>query len=87
MELRKAVFSNEEAAVDDLATGCFCYKALIDKTLFEIDEGLQNGQKWGKKAVKSGEKKNFHFGDFPLPNLQKLGQLRRQDRPKKIDSG
>ena len=34
--------------------------------------------------VKSGEKKNFHFEDFPLPNLQKLGQLRRQDRPKKI---
>ena len=63
MELRKEVFLNEEAAVDDLATGCFCDKMLIDKTLFEIDEGLQNGQKWDKTAVKSGEKKNFHFGD------------------------
>ena len=43
MDGRKAVFSNEEAAVDDLATGYFCDKMLIDKTLFEIDEGAQNG--------------------------------------------
>ena len=61
MEGRKAVFSNEEAAVDDLATGCFCYKALIDKTLFEIDEGLQIGQKWGKKAVKKRGEEKFSF--------------------------
>ena len=59
-------FWNEEAAVDDLATDCFCDKMLIDKTLFEIDEGNQNGQKWGKKAVKSEEKKNFHFDDFGI---------------------
>ena len=43
MELRKAVFSNEEAAVDDLVTGNFRDKMLISKTLFEIDEGKQNG--------------------------------------------
>ena len=66
MALREPSFSNEEATVDDLATGYFCDKILIDKTLFEIDEGLQNGQKWGKKAVKSGEKKNFHFGDLDV---------------------
>ena len=77
MELRKAVFSNEEAAVDDLATGCFCYKALIDKTLFEIDEGLQIGQKWGKKAVKSGEKKNFHFEDLDVKKWENHPFLRQ----------
>ena len=45
MDSRKEVFLNEEAAVDDLATDYFYDKMLIDKTLFEIDEGLQNGQK------------------------------------------
>ena len=36
MELREAVFWNEEAAVDDLATGIFCDKSKRDKGLFEI---------------------------------------------------
>ena len=57
---------DEEAAVEQLVKGYFCDKILIDKMLFEIDEGLQNGQKWGKKAAKSREKKNFHFGDFAV---------------------
>ena len=69
---------DQEAAVADLAKGDFCDKVLINKKLFEIDEGEQNGQKWGKKAVKHGEKKNFHFGEFLLSNLQKLGQLRQR---------
>ena len=77
MELRKAVFSNEEAAVDDLAKDYFWDKILTSKDLFEIDDGLQNGQKWGKKAVKSGEKKNFHFGDLDVKKWENHPFLRQ----------
>ena len=41
MELRKHAFFDEEAAVDALVKGYFCDKMLIDKVLFEIDEGLK----------------------------------------------
>ena len=87
MELRKQVIFDKEATVDDLAKGCFWDKPLIRKALFGIDKAEQNGQKWAKRAEKSGGKKNFHFGDFPLSNRQKLGILRKKDRQKKIDSG
>ena len=66
MEGREEPFLDEEAAVDDLAKGCFCDKVLTDNSLFEIDEGEQMGQKRGKNAVKSGGKKNFHFGNFSV---------------------
>ena len=39
MELHEQPFFDKEAAVDELATNCFWDKALIDKRLFEIDEG------------------------------------------------
>ena len=71
------MFSNEEAAVADLATVYFCNKMLISKTLFEIDESKQKGQKWGKKAVKSGEKKNFHFGDLDVKKWENHPFLRQ----------
>ena len=45
MDGRERVFLDEEAAVDDLAKGCFWDKVLIDKRLFEIAEGAQKGQK------------------------------------------
>ena len=38
MELREAVFWNEEAAVDDLATGDFCNKSKRNNGLFKIDK-------------------------------------------------
>ena len=60
---------------------------MIDKQLFEIDKDEQKGQKQGKNAQKRGRKKNFHFGDFGIKKWEKVGQLRKQDRPKKIDSG
>ena len=47
MELRERVFFGEEAAVAALVKGCFWDKALVDKGLFEIDEGEQMGLKWG----------------------------------------
>ena len=80
MEGRKPLFFDEEAAVDDLVKGHFWDKALIDKALFEIGKAEQNGQKWAKRAEKSDGKKNFHFGNFPLSNRQKLGILRKKDR-------
>ena len=66
MELCKQVIFDKEAAVDELAKGYFRDKLLIIKSLFEIDKGKQKGLKWGKKAPKSGEKKNFHFGIFEV---------------------
>ena len=87
MELCKQVIFDKEAAVDELAKGCFWDKALINKRLFEIGKDERKSLKWGKKAPKSGGKKNFHFGNFGLSNLQKVGHLRMQDRQKKIDSG
>ena len=87
MEGRKPPFFDEDAAVDDLAKGYFWDKLLIGKKLFEISEDEQKGQKPPQNALKSGEKKNFHFGNFPLSNRQKLGILRKKDRQKKIDSG
>ena len=47
MEGREPLFFDEEAAVDDLAKGCFCDKVLTDSSLFEIDEGEQMGAKTG----------------------------------------
>ena len=38
MEGRKQVILDEEAAVDDLATGYFCNKSKRDKGLFEINK-------------------------------------------------
>ena len=38
MELREAVFLDEEAAVDDLATGYFCNKSKRNKGLFKFDK-------------------------------------------------
>ena len=45
MEGRERDIFDEEAAVAELVKGCFCYKILIDKKLFEIGEGEQNAQK------------------------------------------
>ena len=87
MEGRTRVILDEEAAVDELTRGSFWDNTLIDKQLFEIDKDEQKGQKQGKNAQKRGRKKNFHFGNFGLSNLQKVGHLRMQDRQKKIDSG
>ena len=75
---RKPPFLDEEAAVDDLATGCFWDKILIDKRLFEIDKGGQNGQKSPPNAPKSGGKKNFHFGDLDGKKYEKVGVLRKR---------
>ena len=87
MESRKRVILDEEAAVDDLAKGGFRDKTLIDKQLFEKDKDEQNSPKPPPNAQKSGRKKNFHFGDFGIKKWEKVGLLRMQDRPKKIDSG
>ena len=87
MEGRERVFFDEEAAVAQLATGYFWDKTLIIKRLFEIDKEVQKGQKEGKNVPKVGGKKNFHLGDFGVKKWEKVGQLRKQDRPKKIDSG
>ena len=76
MEGREPPFLDEEAAVDGFTKGCFWDNILIDKRLFEIDKDEQKGPKPPQNALKSDGKKNFHFGDFRLPNLQKLGQLR-----------
>ena len=57
---------------------------MIIKGLFEIDKGLQKGQNEGKNVRKSGRKKNFYLGDFGVKKWEKVGQLRKQDRPKKI---
>ena len=87
MELRKRAFFDQEATVAELETGSFRDKSKHINGLFEIYEDEQKGQKWGKKALKNGGKKNFHFGYFPLPNIQKVGHLRKRDWQKKIDSG
>ena len=87
MEPHKQVIFDEEAAVDALAKGYFCDKTLIDKKLFKINKDAQNTLKPPQKPPKGGDKKNFHFGNFPLSNRQKLGILRKKDRLKKIDSG
>ena len=76
MEGREPLFFDEEAAVDDLAKGTFWDKILINKKLFKIDKGEQKGFKPPQNAFKSGRKKNFHFGNFPLQNLKKAGNLR-----------
>ena len=70
-EGREQSFFDEEAAVDELAKGRFWDKALIDKRLFEINEGEQTGQKRGKNAVKRGGQKNFHFGDLDVKKWEK----------------
>ena len=66
MELHKPPFLDQEATVADLAKRRFCDKVLIDKRLFEIRMGAKKGPKPPQKPPKSGEKKNFHFGDFGL---------------------
>ena len=71
MEGLEPLFFDEEAAVADLAKGYFWDKVLNDSSLFEIDEGEQMGQKRGKNAVKSGGKKNFHFGNFGVKKREK----------------
>ena len=76
MDGRTRVFLDEEAAVAELTTGCFWDKMLIDKRLFEIDEGEQLGQKQGKTREKMGRKKNFHFGDFSVKKWEKVELLR-----------
>ena len=57
---------------------------MIINVLFEIGEGEQNGPNPPSNAPKSGGKKNFHFGDFGVKKCEKVGILRKQDRPKKI---
>ena len=37
---------------------------MTDSELFEIYKDKQNGLNVGKNTQKSGEKKNFHFGNF-----------------------
>ena len=83
MEPHKPLFFDQEAAVDELTTGHFYDKSKTIKYLFKINNPSQNTPKPPQNAPKSGEKKKFHFGDFPLPNLQKVGQLRMQDRQKR----
>ena len=75
-ETRESLFFTEEAAVDDLAKGCFCDKMLIDKELFEIGEGGQKRPKVGENGKNTERKKNFHFATFALQNVRKVGQLR-----------
>lgn len=71
MEGRKPPFFTEEAAVAELAKGCFCDNTLIKKDLFKISEGAQNALKPLSNASKSGRKKNFHFGDFGVKKWEK----------------
>ena len=71
---------DEEAAVDDLAKGYFWNKILIDKRLFEIGKDEQKGQKWGKKTLKRGGQKNFHFGNFGVKKWENHPFLRMQWR-------
>ena len=87
MEGREPLFFDEEAAVDDLAKGTFWDKILINKKLFKIDKSKKKSLKRGENAIKSGGKKNFHFGNFGVKKWEKHPFLRMQDRPKKIDSG
>ena len=80
----KPLFFDQEATVEQLAKGHFWDKSKHINALFEIDNPSQKGQKPPQKALKSGEKKNFHFGDFGVKKCGKVGILRKQDRQKKI---
>ena len=61
---RDGAFFDEEAAVAELAKGCFWDKFRCIKGLFEIGEGAQKGQEWGEMGLKSGDKEKFSFGRF-----------------------
>ena len=63
-EGHEQAFFDQEAAVDELVKGDFRDKTLTDNELFEIYKGEQTRQKPPQNAPKSGEKKNFHFGNF-----------------------
>ena len=63
-----------------MAKGYFWDKILIDKRLFEIGEDEQKGQKWGKKTLKRGGQKNFHFGNFGVKKWEHHPFLRMQWR-------
>ena len=61
MDGRKRVFLGEEAAVDDLAKGCFWDKFKTINDLFKIHNPSQNTPKPPpKRAKKRGEEK-FSF--------------------------
>ena len=73
MEGRDRSFFDEEAAVAELVKGGFWYKFRCVNGLFEIGEGAQMGQKWGKMGLKSGDKEKFSFGRFSPFKLAKGG--------------
>ena len=67
MESREAVFLDEEAAVDDLATGDFCNKSKRDNDLFKIGKDEQKDPKRVKNGPKVGKpraKEKFSFWRF-----------------------
>ena len=78
MDGHKRVFLGEEAAVDDLATGCFHDKSKPINNLFKIHIPTQNSPTPPQNAQKSGGKKNFHFGNFGVKKWEKVGVLRQR---------
>ena len=74
MALHKTPFSNEEAAVDALAKGCFHDKSKDFKDLLQINLPSQKGR---KRVEIQKKEKNFQVPLFPLQNRPKVTFLRR----------